>query len=134
MNFAKGEWLRLGLWVSYTGIAGMFLSGELLAQAVDRPDLSIELIDLKVLRVCADPNNTPFSTDKGEGFEGPTPLVIDTRVDSSAAAIMHDLATGEIDAGILWGGRPPDEPGGDRRAAGQRDESAAGTSTTADVE
>jgi hypothetical protein len=26
-----------------------------------------------------------------------------TRVDSSAAAMMHDLATGEIDAGILWG-------------------------------
>jgi ABC-type amino acid transport substrate-binding protein len=33
----------------------------------------------------------------------PYPLVIDTRVDSSAAAMMHDLATGEIDAGILWG-------------------------------
>src|SRR5437016_6338498 len=31
------------------------------------------------------------------------PLVIDTRVDSSAAAMMHDLASGEIDAGILWG-------------------------------
>jgi ABC-type amino acid transport substrate-binding protein len=31
------------------------------------------------------------------------PLVIDTRVDSSAAAMMHDLATGEIGAGILWG-------------------------------
>ena len=33
----------------------------------------------------------------------PYPLVIDTRVDSSAAAMMHDLATGEINAGILWG-------------------------------
>ena len=33
----------------------------------------------------------------------PYPLVIDTRVDSSAAAMMHDLATGGIDAGILWG-------------------------------
>jgi quinoprotein dehydrogenase-associated probable ABC transporter substrate-binding protein len=188
----------------------MFLTGKLLAQAVDRPDLSIELVDSKVLRVCADPNNMPFSTDKGEGFENklaelladklgkglsyswypqatgfvrntlaahkcdvimgipqgddlvqvtnpyyrtayalvfkqghglegvdtlgdprlkgrrigivagtppgnnmaanglmanakPYPLVIDTRVDSSAAAMMHDLATGEIDAGILWG-------------------------------
>jgi len=47
----------------------MFLSGKLLAQAVDRPDLSIELVDPKVLRVCADPNNMPFSTDRGEGFE-----------------------------------------------------------------
>ena len=188
----------------------MFLSGKVLAQAVERPDLSIELIDPKVLRVCADPNNMPFSTDKGEGFENklaellanklgkglsyswypqapgfvrntlaahkcdvimgipqgddlvqvtnpyyrtayalvfkqghglegvdalgdprlkgkrigivagtppgnnmaanglmanakPYPLVIDTRVDSSAAAMMHDLAADEIDAGILWG-------------------------------
>jgi quinoprotein dehydrogenase-associated probable ABC transporter substrate-binding protein len=188
----------------------MFLTGKLFAQAVDRPDLSIELVDPKVLRVCADPNNMPFSTDRGEGFENrlaelladklgkglsytwypqatgfvrntlaahkcdvimgvpqgddlvqvtnpyyrtayalvlkqghglegvetlgdprlkgkrigivagtppgnnmaanglmanakPYPLVIDTRVDSSAAAMMRDLATGEIDAGILWG-------------------------------
>ena len=41
----------------------------LFAQAVQRPELSIELIDPKTLRVCADPNNMPFSTDKGEGFE-----------------------------------------------------------------
>jgi quinoprotein dehydrogenase-associated probable ABC transporter substrate-binding protein len=209
-NGANGERLRSSLCVSCTAIAAMFVSGKLLAQAVDRPDLSIELIDPKVLRVCADPNNMPFSTDRGEGFENrlaelladklgkglsyswypqatgfvrntlaahkcdvimgipqgddlvqvtnpyyrtayalvlkqgqglegvdtlgdprlkgkrigivagtppgnnmaanglmahakPYPLVIDTRVDSSAAAMMHDLATGEIDAGILWG-------------------------------
>jgi quinoprotein dehydrogenase-associated probable ABC transporter substrate-binding protein len=209
-NGANGERLRSSLCVSCTAIAAMFVSGKLLAQAVDRPDLSIELIDPKVLRVCADPNNMPFSTDRGEGFENrlaelladklgkglsyswypqatgfvrntlaahkcdvimgipqgddlvqvtnpyyrtayalvlkqgqglegvdtlgdprlkgkrigivagtppgnnvaanglmahakPYPLVIDTRIDSSAAAMMHDLATGEIDAGILWG-------------------------------
>jgi quinoprotein dehydrogenase-associated probable ABC transporter substrate-binding protein len=33
----------------------------------------------------------------------PYPLVIDTRVDSSAAAMMQDLANGTIDAGVLWG-------------------------------
>jgi len=33
----------------------------------------------------------------------PYPLVVDTRVDSSAQAMMHDLETGEIDAGVLWG-------------------------------
>jgi quinoprotein dehydrogenase-associated probable ABC transporter substrate-binding protein len=183
---------------------------KLLAQALERPELSIELVDPKMLRVCADPHNMPFSTDKGEGFENklaemiaaqlgkglsytwypqapgfvrntlraykcdvlmgipqgddvvqvtnpyyrtayalvirqgsgldgadtltdprlkgkrigivagtppadylavnglmasakPYPLVIDTRVDSSAAAMMRDLASGEIDAGILWG-------------------------------
>jgi quinoprotein dehydrogenase-associated probable ABC transporter substrate-binding protein len=31
------------------------------------------------------------------------PLVVDTRVDSSAAAMMKDVTSGEIDAGILWG-------------------------------
>ena len=33
----------------------------------------------------------------------PYPLVIDTRVDSSAAAMIHDLADGKIDAAVLWG-------------------------------
>ena len=210
MNFANGQRLRLSLCVSCAAVAAMVLTGKLLAQAVDRPDLSIELVDPKVLRVCADPNNMPFSTERGEGFENrlaelladklgkglsyswypqatgfvrntlaahkcdvimgvpqgddlvqvtnpyyrtayalvlkqghgldgvetlgdsrlkgkrigivagtppgnnmaanglmanakPYPLVIDTRVDSSAAAMMRDLASGEIDAGILWG-------------------------------
>ena len=29
----------------------------------------LELVDPNVLRVCADPNNMPFSNEKGEGFE-----------------------------------------------------------------
>jgi ABC-type amino acid transport substrate-binding protein len=33
----------------------------------------------------------------------PYPLVIDTRVDSSAAAMMRDLAADEIDGAVLWG-------------------------------
>jgi quinoprotein dehydrogenase-associated probable ABC transporter substrate-binding protein len=170
----------------------------------------LELIDPNVLRVCADPNNLPFSNEKGEGFENKLaeqfaaklgkklaytfypqatgfvrmtlgshrcdviigypqgdemvqntnpyyqtayalvtksgspldgvealadprladkrlgivagtppatylvghglmagaksyPLMVDTRVDSSAAAMISDLASGEIDAGVLWG-------------------------------
>jgi quinoprotein dehydrogenase-associated probable ABC transporter substrate-binding protein len=180
------------------------------AQANESGDLSIELIDPKVLRVCADPRNMPFSDEKGEGFENklaellaqklgkslaytwypqapgfvrntlgaykcdvimgypqgndivqstnpyyrtayalvsrpgtgfddvdtledarlkgkhigivagtppatllavnglmanakPYPLVIDTRFDSSAAAMMKDLAAGDIDVAVLWG-------------------------------
>lgn len=186
------------------------LPGSLSAQPVERPGLSIELVDPKVLRVCADPHNMPFSTETSEGFENklaemlapqlgkglsytwypqapgfvrntlraykcdllmgipqgddivqvtnpyyrtayslvfrqgsgldgvdtlgnprlkgkrlgivagtppadylvrnglmahakPYPLVIDTRVDSSGAAMMRDLAAGDIDAGVLWG-------------------------------
>ena len=210
MNSTNEERCRLSLCISCTAVAAMFLSGKVLAQAVERPDLSIELIDPKVLRVCADPSNMPFSTDKREGFENklaelvanklgkglsysfypqapgfvrntlaahkcdvimgipqgddlvqvtnpyyrtayalvfkqghglegvdalgdprlkgkrigvvagtppgnnmvanglmanakPYPLVVDTRVDSSAAAMMHDLVAGDIDAGVLWG-------------------------------
>ena len=180
------------------------------AQANDNMDLSIELVDPKVLRVCADPRNLPFSNEKGEGFENklaelfagklqkkldymyfpqatgfvrvtlgshrcdvimgfpqgddlaqgtnpyyrtayaliakqgsglddvttlederlknkhigvvagtppatnmaaaglmanakPYPLMIDTRVDSSAQAMIDDLTKGDIDAGVLWG-------------------------------
>ena len=209
-NSANKERFRLGLCVPCTAIAAMFLCGKALAQAAERPELSIELIDPKMLRVCADPNNMPFSTEKGEGFENklaellaeklgkglsyswypqatgfvrntlaahkcdvimgipqgddlvqvtnpyyrtayalvfkqghglegvdtlgdprlkgkrigvvagtppgnnmaanglmanakPYPLVIDTRVDSSAAAMMRDLAAGDVDAGVLWG-------------------------------
>ncbi|AUC98476.1 quinoprotein dehydrogenase-associated putative ABC transporter substrate-binding protein [Bradyrhizobium sp. SK17] len=180
------------------------------AQINDQGELSIELVDPKVLRICADPRNLPFSNQKGEGFENkigelfaeklqkkldymffpqatgfvrvtlgshrcdvimgfpqgddlaqgtnpyyrtayaivarpgsgldevttledarlkgkhigivagtppatnmainglmanakPYPLMIDTRYDSSAEAMMNDLEKGEIDAGILWG-------------------------------
>ena len=192
-------------------IAAIFAGADLArAQAIDGPDLSIELVDPKVLRVCADPRNLPFSNEKGEGFENklgelfaeklqkkldymyfpqatgfvrmtlgahrcdvimgfpqgddlaqgtnpyyrtayalvarqgsgldevatlgdarlkgkhigivagtppatnmaanglmadakPYPLMIDTRFDSSAAAMIDDLAAGKIDAAILWG-------------------------------
>ena len=33
----------------------------------------------------------------------PYPLTVDTRIDSSGVAMMRDLASGEIDAGVLWG-------------------------------
>jgi quinoprotein dehydrogenase-associated probable ABC transporter substrate-binding protein len=206
-----GVWLtRASLRMIASALASVPASGTLLAQVPERPELSIELIDPKVLRVCADPHNMPLSTEQGEGFENklaeliaeklgkrvaytwypqapgfvrntlaahkcdvmmgipqgddlvqvtnpyyrtayallfkpghdlegvdtigdprlkgkrigvvagtppgnnmavnglmakakPYPLVIDTRVDSSSAAMMHDLATGDIDAGILWG-------------------------------
>jgi quinoprotein dehydrogenase-associated probable ABC transporter substrate-binding protein len=191
-------------------VFGLAAPVEVAGQDAQGPLSSLELIDPKALRVCADPRNMPFSTEKGEGFENkiaeliagklgksltytwypgatgfvrntlgshrcdvimgvpqgddivqvtnpyyrtayalvfkqgngldgveqisdprlkgkhigvvagtppsdnmirnglmasakPYPLVIDTRVDSSAEAMMSDLAKGEIDAGILWG-------------------------------
>lgn len=63
-----------GRWPSII-VAGVAVAAWLQATpsaAQQRPeggDLSIELVDPNVLRVCADPRNLPLSNDKGEGFE-----------------------------------------------------------------
>ena len=199
------------LLISFIAIFAAIVGGDVSrAQVNDGTDLSIELVDPRVLRVCADPRNLPFSNEKGEGFENklaelfaeklqkkldymyfpqatgfvkmtlgahrcdvimgfpqgddvvqgtnpyyrtsyalvakqgsgledvttlederlkskhigivagtppatnmaanglmmnakPYPLMIDTRVDSSAEAMIRDLEKGAVDAGILWG-------------------------------
>src|ERR1700726_3085998 len=48
------------------GLAGL-RSIEADAQSSDKG--ALELVDPDVFRVCADPNNLPFSNEKGEGFE-----------------------------------------------------------------
>ena len=203
--------LRRWLLISLSAFIVLLIDREVSrAQTTDGADLSIELVDPKVLRVCADPRNLPFSNEKGEGFENklgelfaeklqkkldymyfpqatgfvrmtlaahrcdvimgfpqgddlvqgtnpyyrtayalvakqgsglddvatledarlkdkrigivagtppatnmavaglmanarPYPLMIDTRFDSSSAAMIKDLMSGEIDAGVLWG-------------------------------
>jgi quinoprotein dehydrogenase-associated probable ABC transporter substrate-binding protein len=206
-NAGRRRWLLISLLAIGATLLGQ---GVAAAQANEGLDLSIELVDPKVLRVCADPRNLPFSNEKGEGFENRLaelfadklqkkldymylpqatgfvrltlgahrcdvimgfpqgddlvqgtnpyyrtayalvakagsgledvttlgdarlkgkhigivagtppatnmaanglmtnaksyPLMIDTRVDSSAAAMIGDLQKGEIDAGVLWG-------------------------------
>src|SRR4051812_43549768 len=206
-NAGRNRWLLISLLVVAATLLGR---GAALAQINETGDLSIELVDPKVLRVCADPRNLPFSNEKGEGFENklaelfaeklqkkldymffpqatgfvrmtlgahrcdvimgfpqgdelvqgtnpyyrtayalvakpgsgledvatlgdarlkgkrigivagtppatnmavnglmtsakPYPLMIDTRIDSSVAAMINDLKAGEIDAAVLWG-------------------------------
>jgi quinoprotein dehydrogenase-associated probable ABC transporter substrate-binding protein len=206
-NAGPRRWLLISLLAIAATLIGR---GVAAAQANEGLDLSIELVDPKVLRVCADPRNLPFSNEKGEGFENRLaelfadklqkkldymyfpqatgfvrmtlgahrcdvimgfpqgddlvqgtnpyyrtayalvaksgsgledvttlgdarlkgkhlgivagtppatnmaanglmtnaksyPLMIDTRVDSSAGAMISDLEKGEIDAGVLWG-------------------------------
>jgi quinoprotein dehydrogenase-associated probable ABC transporter substrate-binding protein len=206
-NAALHRWLLISL----ISIIATLIDCEVSrAQTPEGTDLSVELVDPRVLRVCADPRNLPFSNDKGEGFENklaelfaeklqkkldytyfpqatgfvrmtlaahrcdvimgfpqgddlaqgtnpyyrtayalvakqgsgldevatledgrlkgkrigivagtppatnmaanglmtnakPYPLMIDTRIDSSAAAMIKDLMSGEINAGVLWG-------------------------------
>jgi quinoprotein dehydrogenase-associated probable ABC transporter substrate-binding protein len=206
-NAALRRWLLISLLALVVALIDREVSR---AQTTEGTDLSIELVDPKVLRVCADPRNLPFSNENGEGFENklaelfaeklqkklaymyfpqasgfvrmtlaahrcdvimgfpqgddlvqgtnpyyrttyalvtkqgsgldevaaladqrlkgkhigivagtppatnmaanglmtnakPYPLMIDTRFDSSAAAMINDLMSGEIDAGVLWG-------------------------------
>jgi quinoprotein dehydrogenase-associated probable ABC transporter substrate-binding protein len=66
MNDAHGHRRLLLLLAIVAMLSG---AGIAHAQTTDGPDLSIELVDPNVLRVCADPRNLPFSNDKGEGFE-----------------------------------------------------------------
>src|SRR4029434_7565164 len=60
------RWLRISLLATLGLLGGLNISR---AQMNLSGVLSIELVDPKVLRVCADPRNLPFSNEKGEGFE-----------------------------------------------------------------
>lgn len=66
------------------------------AQAPETPDLSIELVDPKVLRVCADPHNLPFSNEKGEGFENKLAELLAAKLDKKLAYAFYPQATGFV--------------------------------------
>src|ERR1700716_4499048 len=87
---------QLSLCVVFTAAAGMFLSGKLFAQALERPESSIEVIDPKVLRVCADPHNMPFSTDKGEGFENKLAELFAERLGKGLSYTWYPQAPGFV--------------------------------------
>jgi hypothetical protein len=66
---AVGDWAMQLAVCAGCAFAGTLVTGPSFAQVLERPQSSLELIDPKALRVCADPHNLPFSTEKGEGFE-----------------------------------------------------------------
>ena len=70
--------------ISTYGQAGGVLQGEL------------ELVDPKVLRVCADPNNLPFSNDKGEGFENKIAELFAAKLSKTLAYTYYPGATGFV--------------------------------------
>ena len=65
-NARRPHWLAIS---SVAIFALLFGCDVARAQSSESGDLSIELVDPKVLRVCADPHNLPFSNEKGEGYE-----------------------------------------------------------------
>jgi quinoprotein dehydrogenase-associated probable ABC transporter substrate-binding protein len=56
----------------------------------------LELVDPKVLRVCADPNNLPFSNDKGEGFENKLAELFAAKLGKTLSYTYYPGATGFV--------------------------------------
>jgi quinoprotein dehydrogenase-associated probable ABC transporter substrate-binding protein len=65
-------------------------------QGRETPDLSIELVDPKVLRVCADPHNLPFSNEQGEGFENKLAELVAKKLGKTLAYAWYPQATGFV--------------------------------------
>ena len=66
------------------------------AQIKETGDLSIELVDPKVLRVCADPHNLPFSNEKGEGFENKLAELFAEKLQKKLDYMYFPQATGFV--------------------------------------
>ena len=66
------------------------------AQINETGDLSIELVDPKVLRVCADPHNLPFSNEKGEGFENKLAELFAEKLNKKLDYMYFPQATGFV--------------------------------------
>ncbi len=56
----------------------------------------LELIDPKVLRVCADPNSLPLSNDKGEGFENKLAELFAAKLGKRLSYTYYPEATGFV--------------------------------------
>ena len=74
-----------------------FVSGGLArAQTNESGDLSFELVDPNVLRVCADPRNLPFSNEKGEGFENKLAELFADKLHKKLDYVYFPQATGFV--------------------------------------
>lgn len=77
--------------------ATAFVAGDVArAQTSDSGDLSFELVDPKVLRVCADPRNLPFSNEKSEGFENKLAEFLAEKLQKKLDYVFFPQATGFV--------------------------------------
>jgi quinoprotein dehydrogenase-associated probable ABC transporter substrate-binding protein len=92
-----GAGRRRWLMVSLVVVAAVLLGrGAAVAQINETGDLSIELVDPKVLRVCADPRNLPFSNEKGEGFENKLAELFAEKLQKKLDYMYFPQATGFV--------------------------------------
>ena len=57
---------------------------------------SVELVDPKTLRVCADPRNLPFSDEKGQGFENRIASLFAAKLDRPVAYTYYPQVVGFV--------------------------------------
>lgn len=81
-----------------TGVLLLGSAAMVHAQPAPPPtgDLSVELIDPHVLRVCADPRNMPFSNEKGEGFENKLAELFAAKLQKKLDYVFFPQATGFV--------------------------------------
>src|SRR6202049_4068229 len=87
-----GKWLAIAVICVHCKAA----SPRALAQATEGGDLSIERVDPKVLRVCADPRNLPFSNEQGEGFENKLAELFAEKLQKKLEYMYFPQATGFV--------------------------------------
>jgi len=90
--------------VAFFAAAALFVAASAKAQNLG-PDFgargsdnmgSIELVDPKVLRVCADPNNLPFSNQAGQGFENKIAEFLAAKLGKDIAYSYYPGASGFV--------------------------------------
>jgi quinoprotein dehydrogenase-associated probable ABC transporter substrate-binding protein len=59
-------------------------------------NLGLELVDPKVLRVCSDPANMPFSNEHGDGFENKIAELLAAKLDKRLAYTWYPQSTGFV--------------------------------------
>ena len=77
------------------GVALAAGAGELRAQSTGL-GAAIELVDPDTLRVCADPNNLPFSNEAGEGFENALAEFVADKLDRDVAYTYFPQGVGFV--------------------------------------
>ena len=93
MNAAPRRWLLMSLAVVALTLTQQDQSR---AQVPEGTDLSIELVDPNVFRVCADPRNLPFSNEKGEGFENKLAELFAEKLQKKLDYMYFPQATGFV--------------------------------------
>ena len=94
MNAASRRWLLISFVALATTLIGQHRPKA--QQMPEGTDLSIELIDPKVLRVCADPRNLPFSNEKGEGFQNKLAELFAEKLQKKLDYMYFPQATGFV--------------------------------------